>query len=280
MLSFLAFLQHCIRVGFIRFLFSGQSGSRSKMWNLVVIFSYWHANSSFSLSLCNCHVFLIHSAFFYTQCSLVEGHLEVSYLHSFSFLDLHESGTRVFSVCSTLVSKVSYYLGSYSLLYLHKSGTRASLVYSKLVSKVSYYLDFSLQLYLHESGTRLVQGVALFQTSLHFSTFMSQAQKHLSSHCIILGFTFLFDFHEFGTRQQIKWGHIISGFTLLFYFHVQQLVVWLSLPLHSGQSDTRLEPRVHEIQLLLLTHLPLACCALPSSASTRDNLCRFMYIFN
>ena len=162
-------------VSFLHFVYSEQSGTRSKMWNLVVIFFYCCTNSGFSLSVYNCYLFLIHFTFFYTQGSLVEGFLEVLLF-----------------------------------LYLHKSGTWVSLVSSMLVSKVSYYLNLSSLLYLCESGTRLLQDIALFPASLHFSTYMSLAYGNLSKHCII------------------------SGFTLLFYFHVQQHVVWLSLPLHSG----------------------------------------------
>ena len=175
MLSFFDFLLCCIMVGFLHFLWSGQSGTRSKMRNLVVAFFYWRTNSGFFLSLCNC-VFQIHFIFFYNQGSLVKGQVSERQGNSASpwyslFLSCFLYYLRVFFTQVRLVNgslEVPYYLDYSSFLYLYESGTRTSLIYSSLVSKVSYYHDFSSILYLHRSGTRLLQGVALSQVSFRF----------------------------------------------------------------------------------------------------------------
>ena len=147
-------------VDFLCFLYSRESGTRTKMWNLVVIFFYWHANSGFSQSLCSCCVFLIPFTFFYTQSSLVKGLLEVSYYLYYSlFLYLHKSGIRSSFICLTLVSKISHIL--ISIHFFISTGLAQG------YSKALHYFSLSLLFYFHEFGTRLFK--VLHYVRLHFT---------------------------------------------------------------------------------------------------------------
>ena len=127
---------HSIMVGFLRFLYTGKSDTRSKMWNLEVFFFYEALIRAFSASQqLSCFLNLLF--IFYTQGSQVEGPLEVSYYPDYSsFLYLQTSGTREFLVCSTLISKVLYYLDFYSLLYFHGSSSR--LLQSVVLLRLSF----------------------------------------------------------------------------------------------------------------------------------------------
>ena len=177
------------------------------------LFLLTHQFGPFS-EFCNCRVF------FYTHGCLAEGHWSQSNeefnsrslygtLHSYRVLLIHYTFPIPRVVWKKAPAEVLFYLDYASSLCLHESGTRVSLVSFMLVSKVSYYLDFYSLLQLTWLGTRLLRGLALSQVSLHFSIFTSFAHGHLS-------------------RRRI-----ISGYALLLYFHVQQHVIWFSLPLHS-----------------------------------------------
>ena len=187
-LNVFTFSQCHIMFNFQHFLYPGQSDTRSKMWNLVVTFSFWHTNLGFSLSL-QISCFLNSLCFFSTPWVVLlkvrsesNGGIQLTFS---PFLCFHKPSTSASLVCSMLVSKI-YYLDFFLLLYLWRSGTSASLVYSTLVSKVSYH-DFYLPLYLHRPGTRLLPGIALFR--LHFIT--------------------LLYFHKSGTQASLKTLHYL-----------------------------------------------------------------------
>ena len=153
---------------------------------------------SFGLFLCFSAIvdFFFTLLFFYTLGSLVgqdskrQG-IKLAFSPQNSlFLSCSLNSFHVFNTQGSQVKDplgVSYYLDYSSFLYLYECSTKVSLVCPTLVSKVSYYLDIYSLLYLCGFGKRLLQGVALFQTSLRFSTFTSLAQEFLKvSHYLSL----------------------------------------------------------------------------------------------